>query len=411
MIPHQLLTVLFSFLALVQSARSPPSSLLGSLVFFKNGTVTPALSQSIARLTQCNGFSECYTAWTCGSPRDYAWDTSVGRNMTSVRAPPLGIRSAVPLGGIGAGTFELRADGTFADWMIEGQGTALAANSVQNSKIPLKNEAFLAMYSSSGGAVPLRTAPPSASMPPIAGLTYSGAFPFSRLAIEDARFPFSASLFAYSGYQPHLPAAQSGRPFAAFSLVLSAPASAPGPVNASLLLSLPLGTSLDTDRPLQTDPRGQLLATLPNTTAAQCLAACDALPACVWWRRVNKGTPAPPSGTFPNTDCPGNDIYSPPRTAFANISACIAHCNTSVPGCRGLVFDTIPGEQQGQCGNTNPGLFCCLPKSQCTGFVPKAGDTAWAAPAPPPFSPGRAPSTPLRPPWRPSPLARGTGAA
>ena len=43
----------------------------------------------------------------------------------------MGLRSAVPLGGVGAGTFELRGDGSFADWMIENQGTALAANKVK----------------------------------------------------------------------------------------------------------------------------------------------------------------------------------------------------------------------------------------------------------------------------------------
>ena len=30
--------------------------------------------------------------------------------------PPNGMRSAVPLGGLGAGNFELRADGAFTEW-------------------------------------------------------------------------------------------------------------------------------------------------------------------------------------------------------------------------------------------------------------------------------------------------------
>jgi len=32
--------------------------------------------------------------------------------------PPVGMRSAVPLGGLGSGTVELRADGSFRDWNI-----------------------------------------------------------------------------------------------------------------------------------------------------------------------------------------------------------------------------------------------------------------------------------------------------
>ena len=35
--------------------------------------------------------------------------------------PPPGMRSAVPLGGITTGSFELHADGTFHEWTIENQ--------------------------------------------------------------------------------------------------------------------------------------------------------------------------------------------------------------------------------------------------------------------------------------------------
>lgn len=46
----------------------------------------------------------------------------------AVLPPPLGVRSAVPLGGVGAGSVELRGDGSLHEWTIvnqspgEGQG-------------------------------------------------------------------------------------------------------------------------------------------------------------------------------------------------------------------------------------------------------------------------------------------------
>ena len=153
--------------SLAPAAAPPPSDVsvqLQQLAFYHEG-LTRA-SSTFARLEQCSGFSECLTQWTCGSPRDELWDATNGTDMGAVAAPPMGLRSAVPLGGIGAGTFELRGDGSFADWMIENQGTALAANQEQNSKVPTKSEALLGLYASGGGAAPpfaaaLRTTPPA----------------------------------------------------------------------------------------------------------------------------------------------------------------------------------------------------------------------------------------------------------
>ena len=49
--------------------------------------------------------------------QDYCTSGITGRKDT--RHPPAGMRSAVPLGGMGTGSFELRADGTFHEWTIE----------------------------------------------------------------------------------------------------------------------------------------------------------------------------------------------------------------------------------------------------------------------------------------------------
>lgn len=47
--------------------------------------------------------------------------------LPSVVSPPLGIRSAVPLGGVGAGSIELRADGSLHEWTIMNQSPGKCA--------------------------------------------------------------------------------------------------------------------------------------------------------------------------------------------------------------------------------------------------------------------------------------------
>lgn len=78
------------------AAAAPADPLADSLqsVAFLNGGQVRA-TDTYARLTQCNGFTECYTTWECGSVRDYLFDTTAGRQ--SPRVPPVGMRSALLL--------------------------------------------------------------------------------------------------------------------------------------------------------------------------------------------------------------------------------------------------------------------------------------------------------------------------
>ncbi len=210
----------------------------------------------------------------------------------------------------GSGSFELRGDGTFADWMVENQGTALAANADQNSKVPFKDEAFIGLYAASHGgsgakyAAAVRTAAApigsegGGGIPNAAGLAYSGAHPFSRLAVADPALAplLNATLFAYSQFKLG-DANASGTPAAVFTVVLTNP-SASDAVDAAVLLSLPLGGAANTDRPLSSDARHQLLATLNNTASSSaCAAACAAYAggACVWWRYSGDGVPPVPA--------------------------------------------------------------------------------------------------------------------
>lgn len=194
---HQVTLLLIIFPPLFCDSVDVSSKLL-SIKFLNSGLITSA--SNFSRVEQCSSFSECYTSWTCGSPRDYLWDVTAANggqpSPSTVTAPPMGLRSSIPLGGLGAGTFELRGDGSFADWTLENQGTALAGNAVQNSKIPLKDEAFLGLYvsptdgSSEAFAATVKTSSSSSSssLPGVQALTYSGAYPFTRLSVNDSAY-------------------------------------------------------------------------------------------------------------------------------------------------------------------------------------------------------------------------------
>ena len=49
-------------------------------------------------------------------------------------APPIGLRSSPPLGGLGAGSVELRADGSFRQWTIWNQGPAGSGKYVDGTR-------------------------------------------------------------------------------------------------------------------------------------------------------------------------------------------------------------------------------------------------------------------------------------
>ena len=64
---------------------------------------------------QCNLYSESDETYNTAGASPYLY----ARRDGTLEQPPLGMRSAVPLGGFGNGSVELRADGSFADWLIE----------------------------------------------------------------------------------------------------------------------------------------------------------------------------------------------------------------------------------------------------------------------------------------------------
>jgi hypothetical protein len=222
-------------------------------------------------------------------------------------APPLGMRSAVPLGSLGTGSVELRSDGSFHDWLLENQGPGLIHTYHKSSLWPggkVDKPEFLlglrAAVASPGGAtasscraaLTLRTAPP-ADLPAADALIYSGAWPAAQLRVSDTRLgpaahqlPLNATFRAYSPLRLR-DAASSNTP----SLVLELQATNAGsePLDVSFLAVLPAFTERDQGRINHTTAA----TTSFSATGAQggewnatgCRQACAALrfPNCAVW--------------------------------------------------------------------------------------------------------------------------------
>jgi non-lysosomal glucosylceramidase len=198
---------------------------LAALKFKNSGIVRSEMH--FGYLDQPVEYSEDVEYWNVTRRAKYLYQIA-GESKT---APPTGMRSAVPLGGLGSGTVELRADGSFQDWNIFNNSPA------GGTKVRI-DDAFLAAKIIDGKkstSWTLRTQPPS-DLPAIAQIEYSGAFPVSRLKFSDPDCPIGITLYAYSEFHPHNSAA-SATPAILFTFVLSNPTSRV--IDATLLFNLP----------------------------------------------------------------------------------------------------------------------------------------------------------------------------
>ena len=189
-------------------------------------------------------------------------------------APPSGIRSAVPLGGITTGAVELRGDGTLHEWTITNQNPGGAA------KIQEYPQAYFAVRQNNVSRA-LQTAS-KVNVPNVAALEYSGTYPVSRIQVQDNALD-DVALYAFSTYKVGDQAASS-RPAIAFV------ATAPEPVakgeDVSFMFQLPLNVETDQIR-VGTPIPGQAPAIGKDgsliASFVDCLHACQANPACLSW--------------------------------------------------------------------------------------------------------------------------------
>jgi non-lysosomal glucosylceramidase len=222
---------------------------------------------------EAENVSRAHAAWAAGFnlPRPYLWK----HNSDGTRAAPgTGLRSAVPLGGIGAGSFEVRADGSFHEWTIE---NASPASQAKLSPAALRDALFGVRVVETGNeqvfAKALRTSPP-AGIKGIESLAYSGLFPMSKLRLDDAALPVEAELSMLSSFRIYDINA-SNSPSASFALSVHNPGSAA--VKVALLLTLPFGENLETDR------GGSDMANATVTSATACLEHCAGTKGCLAW--------------------------------------------------------------------------------------------------------------------------------
>jgi hypothetical protein len=193
--------------------------------------------------------------------------------------PPIGMRSAVQLGGLGAGSVELRADGTFHEWTLHNQHPASGA------KYPVLADTFTAvrLAPASGGAGVTRVLQTGGAAPPYATgvdqLSYSGSYPVSRLIATDDAFPsgVDVSLFAYSKLKMGDPTA-SAHPAIVLTLALSNPTDEA--FVASFMFALPFASINDCARP--SNATYQVLNGISDPV--QCMHACtNASGSCSSW--------------------------------------------------------------------------------------------------------------------------------
>ncbi len=142
--------------------------------------------------------------------------------------PPMA--SGIPLGGMGAGTFEIRADGAMYEWQIFN-------NWAQRLVLP---DTFFAIRTEEKGKAAvtrrletLRHTPNPGQ--PVANITYEGRAPMARLRYEEPALPVDVSLTAWSPLIPHQPR-DSGLPAALFTFEITNRSTAQ--VRATLLGSM-----------------------------------------------------------------------------------------------------------------------------------------------------------------------------
>jgi non-lysosomal glucosylceramidase len=198
-------------------------------------------------------FMDCTAGETCcflksavpdPVPNNYPgglWSGNVSRPPPGpVVVTPTGIRNAVPIGGLGAGTMEVRGDGTFHEITIQNASPGGAA------KYPTQPDMMLSYRVNAGAGAPaarsIRSAPPAYAAPGVQQIVYAGTYPVSRLSVIDPSSlganGLSADVYAYHHLVPN-DSPTSATPAAVFTFTVTNNGNAAA--NVSFLMQLPFG--------------------------------------------------------------------------------------------------------------------------------------------------------------------------
>jgi non-lysosomal glucosylceramidase len=202
---------------------------LKSIRFNNTGTVTKEMRFHYAS-RPCH-YMEDVDQWATRYNNSYFNYLYMEHNGESV-APPVGMRSSVPLGGLGASTVELRADGSLRDWTIFNNSPA------GGNKVQLEESGFY-LWVKEKGRPPmlkaLKTHDPSRTSV-VSQIEYSGAYPVSRLIFSDDELRIKITLYAFSEFHLYQ-AEKSTKPAVHFTFILENPREEQ--VEVSLLFVLP----------------------------------------------------------------------------------------------------------------------------------------------------------------------------
>ena len=159
-------------------------------------------------------------------------DTSL-LTPAALATPPIGIRSAASLGGLGTGTIELKTDGSLSNWHIFNNSPGTSSPKFHAP------EALFGIRTVQQGrpsyAATLRTHPPE-ELPPVAQIAGSGSFPVTRLVFSDPELPLGVALYAYGSFYLH-ESTRSNIPGIVFSFLLHNPTREA--IDTSLLFVMP----------------------------------------------------------------------------------------------------------------------------------------------------------------------------
>jgi hypothetical protein len=204
------------------SAVAPPNVNLSSSVYPSSLSLLHFLNAASVRSTDIfliqpitSIYNEGYTymgtghsEWTSLGSKTFAGlDYLFQSNGNNVSTPPSGMRSSVPLGPLGEGSVELRADGRLADWGTIFNNGPYAPDAAWSKKIDVDEACFgIFVQPETSPPLPLllRTHPPPPLPPdPLLSLNYSGAFPVSQLSVDHPRLPLEINLRAFSEFEMH----------------------------------------------------------------------------------------------------------------------------------------------------------------------------------------------------------------
>jgi uncharacterized protein (DUF608 family) len=242
---------------------------LDSLVFFHQGASTPedvyVFSTSVPNVVSAAVYmNTTFVEASWGGPGG-KMDIATNLNPDS-SAIPIGLTSAVPLGGVGTGNYEIKADGKMYLSTIRNQD--MAGEPWQGT---VRDFAIVVSVNSVIYSIRIDSSVPLAA--PVPTLVYQGLYPLSKLTFLDM------SLYMYSTVTPaDLP--RSNTPAVVFSLHVNNP-STTATLDVSFLMIMPMGIRNDWT---QVAPATAFSLGSAITSSAQCASACSQSASCLAWQ-------------------------------------------------------------------------------------------------------------------------------